>query len=559
MAKQDVIDILQSRQMDPFAFNFDALTIPPMQAFLSPQDVEALRQIATSARLSSKIDKKYKMIDDIMTARGFKRFSAGTNRVVYKFMEDYRFLVKIAVDKVGMQDNPMEFKNQFLLQPFVTKMFYISPCGTVGFAERVMPIKNIEEFKAIAPDVFDVITLKILGKYVVEDIGTKYFMNWGVRKGFGPVLLDYPYVYQLDGKKLFCTSKVENPITREKEICNGEIDYDVGFNALICSKCGKRYLARDLRVEDNSKNNKIVIKGGSKMRVKVIHQDGSVYETMPTKDFIGESTPSRKPGDGHMRVSLIGMPIENGFDDFKNDVDNAKPTRGLAASISCESANQDAAKVVSPKEEEEEVPSQIDTTSACASDVIVEVENDSNEEVQTIDEKASEDETVETVSEPAQEKDDKKDSEVSSRIVPMSDMYDPNVRTTDDGVLYHKLEESFYGSAMRFYGSTMRFTIGKNDSEESDDAQEDSSDIETEEYHDDEDEAHTPDQESDDEDDDKVYTPDPKSDEAVIKYRDSKGRFAVNPNAVKSGSKSRKRGNRCNVNSSFIPDSKKEN
>ena len=35
----------------------------------------------------------------------------------------------------------------------------------------------------------------------MADIGTNFFMNWGIRPGFGPVLLDYPYVYELDGNK----------------------------------------------------------------------------------------------------------------------------------------------------------------------------------------------------------------------------------------------------------------------------------------------------------------------------------------------------------------------
>ncbi len=38
------------------------------------------------------------------------------------------------------------------------------------------------------------ITNCIIGEYVVADIGTKYFMNWGVRKFGNPVLLDYPYL-----------------------------------------------------------------------------------------------------------------------------------------------------------------------------------------------------------------------------------------------------------------------------------------------------------------------------------------------------------------------------
>jgi hypothetical protein len=301
MAKVDVLDILRTKKLDPLEFHFENLWIPPINCYLSPSDIEALHKIATSARLSSKIQQKYKMIDDIMVARGFKRFSAGTNRVVYRFLEDTRFLVKIAVDKVGMQDNPLEYENQFLLQPFVTKMFYVSPCGTVGFSERVLPIKNKEEFRQIASDVFDILVNKILGLYVVEDVGTRYFMNWGIRPGFGPVLLDYPYVYKLDGDKLFCNWT--NPITGE--CCNGEIDYDAGFNHLVCTRCNKTYMATDLR--DNSIDNKIVIKrGGFQMRIQILQGDQIVGEPIPTDDVMIK--PASKPKKNTTLVVAINRP-----------------------------------------------------------------------------------------------------------------------------------------------------------------------------------------------------------------------------------------------------------
>lgn len=285
MAKIDVLDILRAKKKSPLEFNYDNLWIPPMGVFLTPDDVEALRRIATSLKLSSKIQEKYRMIDDIMRRRGFKRFAAGTNRVVYSFLEDTRFVVKIAVDRVGMQDNPMEYRNQELIKPYCAKMFYISPCGTVGFAERVLPIKNKIEFKNIASDVFDILTNKILGMYVMEDIGVKYFMNWGIRASMGPVLLDYPFIYKLDGNKLFC-NKVD-PATNEP--CNGEIDYDVGFNHLVCTRCGKIYLATDLK--DDSVENKIIIKGGNQMKVVLKVGDEIVGRPIPTEEVM---TPPRR-------------------------------------------------------------------------------------------------------------------------------------------------------------------------------------------------------------------------------------------------------------------------
>ena len=305
MAKLSVLDVMKTKMITPAEFHFDSLMIPPMECFLTYYDIQELHSIATSIKLSSNIKAKYKMIDDIMRPRGFKRFSAGTNRVVYSYLEDPTFLAKIAVDKVGMQDNPEEFKNQQLLKPYVAKMFYISPCGTVGFAERVLPVKNKEEFKQIASDVFDLLVYKILGKYVVEDVGTKYFMNYGVRAGFGPVLLDYPYVYKLDGKKLFCTEIL--PATNM--ICDGEIDYDEGFNSLICTRCGKRYLACDLR--DKSSNNKIInIKGGNKMKVSVTYGNQVIKETISTDEVMKR----RQREEESLPSNLMSVNIKLGND-----------------------------------------------------------------------------------------------------------------------------------------------------------------------------------------------------------------------------------------------------
>ena len=314
MAKVSILDVMMSKNMEPGEFEFDSLWIPPMNYYLSNQDIEQLRQIATSARLSSQIQKKYDIINKIMVARGFKRFSAGTNRVVYRHTEDTRFLAKIAVDKVGMQDNPLEFQNQFLLKPFVTKMFCISPCGTVGFAERVLPVKRKEEFREIASDVFDVIMNKIIGLYVVEDIGTKFFMNWGIRAGFGPVLLDYPYVYKLDGNKLWCSKEMP-----DGSICNGEIDYDAGFNYLVCNRCGKRYLATNLR--DNNTDNKIIInKGGFQMRVILKKGDQIYSEPTPVDEVMRKParTQEKKVSNGiSVRIHNPNKNAENSITEVK--------------------------------------------------------------------------------------------------------------------------------------------------------------------------------------------------------------------------------------------------
>lgn len=178
-----IIDRLKSKTMSIDEFNFDNLQAPPIAAMFTPYDIARLNQIAKSIKYAAKPQVKYQEIDKIMRSRGFEKFIAGTNRVVYRPLENNTFLVKVAADAVGLGDNPREFQNQMIFKPFVTKVFEITPCGTLGVFERVVPITSREEFLSIAPDIFEVINSWFIGEYVLEDIGTRYFMNWGIRKG----------------------------------------------------------------------------------------------------------------------------------------------------------------------------------------------------------------------------------------------------------------------------------------------------------------------------------------------------------------------------------------
>ena len=262
MANSKVLNALYYEKKSPINQYFDQLCAPPILSLISNDDIMNLNKIAKSIKLT--IDEKYELIDKIMNFRGFVKLHAGTNRVVYRFVEDQNFIMKIAIDRVGLRDNPDEFKNQFLLKPFVTKVFEVSPCGTVGLFERVDAIMSREEFISVADDVFNLITKFFVGRYILEDFGSHYFMNWGIRRnGLGVVLLDFPYVYELDGNKLFCNA----PVFPGKKfpVCGGELDYDDGFNNLICTRCKRTYQAKDLK---KSEGEKLIIVGGKKtMRV----------------------------------------------------------------------------------------------------------------------------------------------------------------------------------------------------------------------------------------------------------------------------------------------------
>lgn len=259
-------------------FNFAQLSAPPLAEFLTVYDVDRLYAVATSIRYAGNVNKKYKAIKEILTPRGFIKLAAGTNRICYRHQECDSIVIKTAIDSVGVHDTPREFINQSIFQPFVTKVFEVTPCGTVGLFERGQPITSREEFMSIASDVYELIARWFTGEYVLEDIGSKFFMNWSIRLGFGPILHDFPYVYKLDGKKLFCSKPdPTSPIGR----CDGYIDYDDGYNFLYCKKCGARYRAHEL--EQGIKEKLIIEKGRKKdmrqLKVYITDNAGNIIKS----------------------------------------------------------------------------------------------------------------------------------------------------------------------------------------------------------------------------------------------------------------------------------------
>ena len=252
MSRISVLDAIYTAKKGGNAldFNYDKLCAPPIRSIFNQYEISALYRIATSIRYNANIEKKYELIDSIMTAKGFKKAHCGTNRIVYNFLEMPTFVAKVALDKVGLADSPAEFKNQEFFKPFCCKIFEVDPSGVIAFVERVNPITSLEEFLSISDDVFNMMITKIIGRYVVDDLGTEKFMNYGLRYNadgttFGPVIIDFPYAYELDGAKLYCNREVFPGIR-----CKGEIDYDNGFNKLICNKCGKVYKAQELKKDD---------------------------------------------------------------------------------------------------------------------------------------------------------------------------------------------------------------------------------------------------------------------------------------------------------------------
>ena len=256
VADNDILDILRRGTTTPLDFHYDQLTAPPIGMVFSEEDIMQLYKIATSVKLAGNAKKRLKMIDDVMKFRGCFKLAGGTNRVVYYHPDIPGVVYKVAIDAVGIKDNPAEFINQNFIKPFCTKVFECHPSGVIASFERVDRITSFLEFYSVADDIYQLITKVLIGKYVLEDIGTDYFMNFGIRKLWGCVILDFPYCYELDGGKLICQH-----VMPDGKICGGEIDYDEGFNHLICTKCGTEYFARDLAKKGDNKKILVVKKG----------------------------------------------------------------------------------------------------------------------------------------------------------------------------------------------------------------------------------------------------------------------------------------------------------
>lgn len=260
---------------------FESIQMPHWSAFLSIEDVQGLYKIATSASLAGNFDKKKAAIFNILEPRGFKFFAGGTNRMIFRHLEFPSIVAKVAMDRVGLGDNTAELYNQRRIWPYCAKMIQVVPSGVLGFAERVEPILNRYEFNAHALSIY-MLTLQIIGKYVLEDVGEEYFKNFGVRPGFGPVLVDYPYIFELDDRKLICMQHLG-----DGTICLGEIDYDDGFNHLYCKKCGRMYNAAELQKSINREEITIHNKKGGQRPMKArLMKGNSVLSSNYSSDVI---------------------------------------------------------------------------------------------------------------------------------------------------------------------------------------------------------------------------------------------------------------------------------
>lgn len=177
MAKIDFLTAKLSQKVSLPDNFFDNLIGPPVRMFFTQQEHDYIKKLI----MKNRNDIKIKMLNTIMKSKGFSRLSGGTNRMVYRYLDDPSFVLKVAIDRVGMQDSLAEYRNQHRLKPYVCKIFDVTQDGLMATVERVYPISSKEEFEAVQEEIFYLIVTKIIGKYVAEDIGKSYFMNYGMK------------------------------------------------------------------------------------------------------------------------------------------------------------------------------------------------------------------------------------------------------------------------------------------------------------------------------------------------------------------------------------------
>lgn len=258
---------------------FESLEGPTVYRFLNDDELKLINSIIKHPKDKS-FNKKFQKLDAILKPKGFKRHGTGTNRVVYEPINGEPFVIKIALDRAGSKNNPDEILNQKYLKPFVAKCFDISADGNVGVFEKVYPIENLYQFWSVRESIYKIME-KLIGRFIIDDFGTKAFKNWGIRQGFGPVLLDYADMYILDPTAVYCNTPLE---LGKEALCHGEIDYDEGMNNLICTKCGSKHKAAEFRGKEkisiyNSRRN---IDMGFKCTIirdgeKIFEVDNGVY------------------------------------------------------------------------------------------------------------------------------------------------------------------------------------------------------------------------------------------------------------------------------------------
>lgn len=165
----------------------------------------------------------------------FDEVGTGTNRITFK---RGFYVVKIALDKHGVEDNVTEFMRSEELKEFCAITYETN--GLINIMEYVTLLDK-DEFEMNKPRIK--MMLDELSKvYIFEDLGfasAKNFANYGKRDDNTLVILDYGYLYKRYGneKALMCPK------------CGTMLEYNKTYSSFICPNqvCNSSYMIMDIR------------------------------------------------------------------------------------------------------------------------------------------------------------------------------------------------------------------------------------------------------------------------------------------------------------------------
>jgi hypothetical protein len=201
--------------------------------YLNGKVLDELNKICRNSVVSDNNEKVSFMLDVLNRNNiEYDELGPGTNRLAI-LIDNYVF--KIALDRWGLQDNLNEFTVSQELQPFVVKTYEVNDNGLISVCEYITVISR-EEFENNFEPIRSILGT-ISESYVIGDVGTipKNFTNWGYRDNGELVILDFAYIYRVDGNEILCS--IDQTI----------LEYDKNFHSMLCPKCKRKYSFMDVR------------------------------------------------------------------------------------------------------------------------------------------------------------------------------------------------------------------------------------------------------------------------------------------------------------------------
>ena len=299
----------------PLEQAFDNLQGPMVEDLFDAETIKSIKLAVTNPKIKFFKD-KFKILAGILNPLGYKPAHAGTNRVVAQPDFDDTFIVKIGLDRAGRTNGPNEIVNQKYLKPFVSKCFDTTDDGVLSTFERVIPIENLTQLWSVREDIFDIMRA-ITKRFVIDDFGTEAFKNWGVRKGFGPVLLDYADMYILDKDTAYCRKPIDWHSTA---VCGGELGYTPGYNKIMCKKCGGIGKAKQYKGKD--KLSVYVPSRGIDMGIKCVIKVGGKTVFSTEEGFTNQINESKEEFVAPHEVVLNDY--RQAIDDMKTETDKVR-------------------------------------------------------------------------------------------------------------------------------------------------------------------------------------------------------------------------------------------